>query len=410
MKKKIVKQVNNISKILLAFVLLIPTLFVPEQEVHAQTLRELKQELEEYEANYKENQSKQALTKEQMNQVQANINQIKKDMEQINVDVTNLTEEVAELEVNIKKKDKEIKDLVNFIQVSNGESAYLEYAFGAQDFTDFIYRMSVSEQLADYNEELIDSFNNMIKQNEQKKVELKEKKEQLSTKQTELDAELAKLGDELESLADTSVSIEEQIQAQKEIIEMYEDKGCDLDQDVASCGRGLLPSSTALYRPLAQGHVTSEWGYRDFLSGFHEGIDMTVRPDTYNIPVYSVGNGIVSTIMYRNSCGGNMVLVHHTINGQTYTLLYAHLISVNVSTGQYVTTGTQIGVMGGQSDTESYDKCTFGAHLHFTISTGLYGLDYGSWSTLISRSIDPRNLVNFPSGTYNEWYDRTTAY
>ena len=408
--RKIKRQCSLLSKILLIFVLLIPTLFVPSEEAKAETLRELKQQLEEYEANYKANQSQQALTKEQMNQVQANINQIKKDMEQINVDVANLTEEVAELQVNIKKKDKEIKELVNFVQVSNGESAYLEYAFGAQDFTDFIYRMAVSEQLADYNEELIASFNTMIKQNEQKKVELKEKKEQMTVKQSELDAELAKLGNELESLADTSVTIEDQIQAQKETIATYEELGCDLDQEITSCGRGLLPSNTALYRPMVQGHVTSEWGNRDLFSGFHEGIDMTVRPDTYNIPVYSAGSGIVSTIMYRNSCGGNMVLVHHTINGQQYTLLYAHLRSVNVSQGQYVTNGTQIGVMGGQADTESYDKCTMGSHLHFTISTGLYGLDYWSWSTLISRSLDPRSMVNFPAGTYNEWYDRTTAY
>lgn len=90
--------------------------------------------------------------------------------------------------------------------------------------------------------------------------------------------------------------------------------------------------------------------------------------------------------------------------------MYAHLRSILVSPGQYVTSQTQIAVMGGHDDTRSYDSCTFGAHLHFTISTGLYGVDYGSWSTLISRSINPRSMVNFPYGTYNEWYDRYTAY
>lgn len=400
---------RKIIKVLLIFAILIPTLIIPDDDAQAQTLRDLKEELAQKEAEYNDNQNKQQLTKNQMAEVQSNINKIKEDMNQINVDVTNLTEEIAELEVSIKNKDKEIKELISFVQVSNGESAYLEYAFGAQDFTDFIYRMSVSEQLAKYNEDLISSYNTMIKENENKKVELKNKKEELNKKQGELDTELAKLGDELSSLADTSVSIQDQIDAQKEIIKVYEDMGCDLDQDISTCGRSKLPANTAFYRPLAKGHVTSEWGYRPLFSGFHEGLDMTVSPKD-NVPVYSTGNGIVGAVIERSSCGGNMILIHHTVNGQSYTSMYAHLKTILVSEGQYVTSSTQIGVMGGGPETESYDKCTMGSHLHFTISTGLYGVDYGSWSTLISRSINPRNMVNFPSGTYNEWEDRYTAY
>lgn len=402
------KNLRKFTQICLMLSILIPMLMVPK-EAQAKTLRDLKNELQAIEDKYNANAQQQQLTKQQMAEVQANIDKIKADMKQINVDVDNLTNEIAELEDNIVKKDKEIKDLVNFVQVSNGESAYLEYAFGAKSFTDFIYRMAVSEKLASYNEELIGSYNKMIKDNEQKKVELKQKKENLTVKQGELDQELAKLGNELSALADTSVSIKDQIKAQKEVVQKYIDLGCELDQDITSCSRGLLPSNTAFYRPLKQGHVTSEWGNRALFSGFHEGIDMTVRPNT-NVPVYATGNGVVASTIHRSSCGGNMILIHHTVNGRAYTSMYAHLRSINVSPGQYVTSQTQIGVMGGHDDTQSYDSCTFGAHLHFTISTGLYGVDYGSWSTLISRSINPRSMVNFPGGTYNEWYDRYTAY
>lgn len=402
------KFLRKITHVFLITTLLIPTLMVPK-EAQAKTLRDLKNELKAIEDKYNANAAQQQLTKEQMAQVQKNIENIKAEMNQINIDVEKLTNEIAELEVNIKKKDKEIKELISFVQISNGESAYLEYVFGAKSFTDFIYRMSISEQLANYNDELIDSFNKMIKDNENKKVELKNKKETLTVKQNELNTELAKLGEQLSSLADTSISIKDQIKAQKEIIQTYVDLDCGLDEDISTCGRGLLPSNTAFYRPLKQGHVTSEWGNRPLFSGFHEGIDMTVRPNT-NVPVYSTGNGVVASVIHRSNCGGNMVLIHHTVGGKAYTSMYAHLRSIHVSRGQYVTTQTQIGIMGGHDDTQSYDQCTFGAHLHFTISTGLYGVDYGAWSTLISRSINPRSMVNFPSGTYNEWYDRNTAY
>ena len=70
-----------------------------------------------------------------------------------------------------------------------------------------------------------------------------------------------------------------------------------------------------------------------------------------------------------------------------------------------------IGYSGGSS-TRSYDRCTFGAHLHLTIATGLYGVDYNDWTYQLNRvhSIDPRTVINFPLGIGNPWTDRVTAY
>lgn len=401
------KRIKKVSQIFLMLAILIPTLILPEQG-QAKTLQQLKDELQAMEEKYNKNEEQQKLTKQQMAEVQANIDKIKSEMKQINTDIENLTNEIAELEVSIKKKDQEIKDLVNFVQVSNGESAYLEYAFGAKSFTDFIYRISVSEQLASYNEELITSYNKMIKENENKKVELKEKNESLTKKQGELDAELSKLGSELNTLSETSVSIKEEIEKQKKMIQDYQEKGVQLHEDVSKVV-GFLPSNTAFYRPLVRGHVNSEWGGRAYGSGFHEGIDLSVSP-TNNVPVYASANGVVAAIFHKNSCGGNMVVVHHNVNGASYTTVYAHLLSITVSSGQYVTTQTQVGVMGGGPETWGYDGCTTGYHVHFSISTGLYGVDYKSWSTLISRSINPRSMVNFPAGLRNEWSSRYTAY
>ena len=48
---------------------------------------------------------------------------------------------------------------MKFVQISNGETNYLEYIFGATDFTDFIYRVSVAEQLGEYNDRLIKEYN-----------------------------------------------------------------------------------------------------------------------------------------------------------------------------------------------------------------------------------------------------------
>ena len=233
----------------------------------------------------------------------------------------------------------------------------------------------------------------------------------LGNYQKELEEKVASLGQTLEEEKSTSLNIEDEIKAQKEIIEMYEEKGCKDNENISSCGKSLLPPGTAFYRPTNSGYISSPWGTRYYMGKtWHEGVDVAVGEGT---PVYSVGTGSVATILPRTSCGGNMVVVHHNINGRTYTSVYAHLLSINVSKDQVVNRNTIIGYSGGRS-TASYDSCTGGAHLHLTIATGLYGLDYDDWTYELNKvySIDPTTVINFPNGVgsrYN-WTDRVTAY
>ena len=283
---------------------------------------------------------------------------------------------------------------MNFLQLSNGENAYLEYAFGAQDFTDFIYRMAVSEQLASYNDQLMTDYNQMIEDNKQKQKDLEAQQVELANQQDALNQELDRLGEKMSTLSDTAITIEEDIALQREIIQMYRDLGCGDNDDIDVCGKNMLPPGTSFLRPMVSGYVTSEWGSR--WGSFHEGIDLSTDP-TSNVPVYSSAVGIVAAIRRNQPCGGNMVLVHHNINGQTYTAMYAHLRRIHVTQGQRVNQNTQIGVMGGDPNIETFDYCSTGPHLHFTISTGLYATDYSSWDTLIARSINPRSVCNFPS-------------
>ena len=85
---------------------------------------------------------------------------------------------------------------------------------------------------------------------------------------------------------------------------------------------------------------------------------------------------------------------------------------MNVSVGQVVTASTQIGIMGGNQQTEWWDKCSTGNHVHFTVATGHYLKDYMSWDTFIANTYNPRETVNFPwSGVATDYFkDRTTMY
>ena len=374
--------------------------------VKAETLGDLEKQLNKLENKLDETNKKKAQTEEEINTVNNNITTIKGEIEQTYKDIDSLNEQIEDLNKKIKKADKEIKDIISLLQVANGESAYLEYVSGAESWEGFIYRLAMSEQLSANNDKKIDEFNKMIDENKKKQKEIAGKRVTLGNKQEELKTELAKLGEELETIQSTSISQADDVKAQKEIVEYYKKLGCKANEDISTCGRSLLPPGTAFYRPLGYARVTSEWGYRDYMGkSFHEGIDMGVSEGS---PVYAIGTGKVVEVIRYNSCGGNMVIVHHNLKGKTYTSVYAHLLSINASKGQNVTKDTVVGYSGGSS-TKSYDRCTGGAHLHLTLAKGLYGIDYGFSAMNYTYSINPRNMINFPAlGVY--FKDRITKY
>lgn len=404
---------KKIINIFMAVVLIIPCIIIPET-ARALTLGDLKKELADLEEQFRQNEKDKKMTEAQIDATYNNINSVRNKITQTRENIIKLTVEIEKLNESIKEKDEEIKKIMNFVQTSNGESAYLEYTFGAKDFTDFIYRIAVSEQLAKYNKSLIETYNQMVIDNNRKKEELATKEKQLEKEQKELESYLVTLRTRLKSESDIKLSLEDEIQLLRDRIKDLINKGCKDSDNINSCSRPQLPAGTELFRPLNSGRMTSEFGsrcYKDskgrWVCDDHLGIDMTQSGSS--VPVYSAGTGYVSDIWYRYKCGGNMVFVYHKVNGKNYTIVYAHLRTINVSKGDYVTRNTVIGTMGGNPATEYWDECSSGQHLHFQIATGLYGEDYLSWATFESRCFNPRDIVNFPKlGEYFD--DRLTKY
>lgn len=397
----------------LILIIVVIMMFGFNVEVKAETLRSLKNKLDTALSDLTKAEKQTNLTTSEIAQTKQNIKNIRNTINNISKEMVNLTNEITKLEVDIEAKDEEIKRIMNYVQVSSGENAYLEYAFGAQDFTDFIYRASVAEQLSKYNDKLIQEFTQMIKDNKTKQEQLKVKQANMEKEQVKLGADLLKLNDRLNALSDETMSIEDEIKMQKEIIKVYEDRGCKLDEDIRSCGMATLPTTTQLYRPIVSGKMTSDFGERTYklhgkwVSDFHSGVDLS---QSGTVKVYSAGIGMVAGITHRSSCGGNRVYVQHKLkNGVTYTTSYVHLRSINVKQGQLVTRDTVIGIMGGASS-EWWDRCSSGQHLHFSIAKGLYLTDYSNWNTYTSKQINPALLINFPNGLYIPFYDRITRY
>ncbi len=364
-------------------------------EAKAKTLGQMRGELKDLEERYATANKNKNLTSSQINELTAEINSTAASINKIKDDIKTAENDITDSENKIEEKREETDELLKFLQVSQGENVYLEYIFEADSYTDFIYRYSVVSQLTDYNNNLMEELKTLIEELENKKVELNNKQSELEKKSSELSDKRATLRVNLSNYQEEGTTLEQDIADMKKKIKEYENIGCKDNEEVPACGsnKGGMINATGWNYPLTWGCVTSEYtGFNEREDwsggGGHHAIDLDCVNE--GTPVYAAANGIVARIVYRSSCGGNMVWIYHSVNGRPYTTVYMHLLSIAAYENQSVTPSTVIGYVGGGS-TRSYDSCTGGTHLHFGLAYGHNAYDFNSYS------FNPRNIYNFPA-------------
>ncbi len=400
------KLIKKISYILFAIFILVVEVAVPNRtvtvEANSQTLRDYKNKLAKLEAELKQNEAEQQQTQAEIAASKRKIEQISQEKEDIADEVVTLTKEIEQLNKDINDMNNEIEEIISYYQLSNtGDSAELEYIFAADDITDFIYRMAITEQLSEHNTNMIKEYNKKISDNEDKKVELADKEVQLNKKEAELETYIQKQRTSLNKTLEGAVDIKDEIAANKKLIDLYENTyKCKLDETIDECTAGKLPADTAFYRSVVSGRVSSNYGRRTYklngrwTSDFHYGIDFST---SHGANVYASANGVVAAIFKKQSCGGNMVYINHLVNGKRYTTGYYHLADITVKVGQTVMSSTVIGHVGGSPRYETWDHCSTGSHNHLTIATGNWGTTFSSYSGFIAHNINPRQVVNAPA-------------
>ncbi|GAA0316109.1 hypothetical protein GCM10008967_03350 [Bacillus carboniphilus] len=117
-------------------------------------------------------------------------------------------------------------------------------------------------------------------------------------------------------------------------------------------------------RPTDVTRVTQ--GFRRSNQGSHFGVDFAA-PGTHEI--VAVADGTV-TRSYRSASYGEVIFIVHSIDGQTWETVYAHLRtgSRRVQTGDRVRQGQVIGIMGSTGNST-------GQHLHFELHRGRWNIN-----------------------------------
>jgi murein DD-endopeptidase MepM/ murein hydrolase activator NlpD len=276
---------------------------------------------------------------------------------------------------------------------------------GAQSFSDFIDRFSAVATIMEADQDILRKHTEDKELLEKKKVEVESKlanlvkmrkeletlKASLNEKKVEQNKLLAKLEVQEEEIHDHKLAAEEQASIlaaqesaikkaiqmeQQRIVEEEERRRREAEQNKGNNGgsnHSAPPISDGSFTKPAQGTFTSGFGHR--WGRFHYGIDIANRSD---VPIVAAANGVVIQSYYSNSYG-NVIFIAHSINGQIFTSVYAHMSSRHVGEGAVVSKGQQIGIMGNTGDSQ-------GQHLHFE-------LHRGPWNDAKSNAVNPVNYV-----------------
>ena len=395
-------------------ILLLISFFTLPMDVQAKTISEYEQEVAKYTAELEAKKENLAKNEAEVQAILKKIKEIEGQIAAAEEEIEALQKEIDESEIEIQKKSEESKNIISYYQISNGENSYLEYVFGATDITDMIYRMSIVEQLTEYNDKVMRELEALIKKNQERQVELKEKEEELNTLKEELLAEEARIQADSKYIKESMPGIQEQINSARDSVQYYKSLGCGADEDIQKCeyriaqaSGGSLPSVGFFSRPIPYGYMV-----RGMYAG-HMGYDMS--SSNRNIPVYPIAAGSIHKI-YTDTCtsdywcqrqgfwcNGNakIVVVKHNYNGRYIYSSYVHLSSYgDIWEGQYVSRDKIIGYMGTTG-------CSTGEHLHLEIADCHWkdgGCNYNStkWARgYVDRLIDPGSLINFPGSWSN---------
>ena len=370
-----------------------------EIQAHQDQLQAENQELQSQLDNLREDEAQkqayQDTLQQQIDVVQEQILTTRQNIEDLNASIQELTMKLDKSQEAVQDTIDKFKErLVALYTVGNVST--LEILMDSHSLSDFTTRMTMMNTMTAHDQAIVDTLEEYINSTQADRDQVKAEKEQvaklqvtLEDKQDELDAlyeeNRAALGEiqgqmyatenqmeiNEEELAEGEAKIQEAIAAQKKAEEEAKKKAQEAaQQQVQQSGNSPSQGGSPIANPPSDGSGGGSgfhciWplpGVSLIYSPFngypgHKGMDIA---GPWGTPVVAAADGQVIEANNYDSWGyswGYYVLIYH--NG-TYSTRYAHLSSVAVSKGQYVTAGTVIGYEGDTGNVT-------GPHLHFEV-------------------------------------------
>ena len=384
--------------------------------VSAQSLEEIQAQQEQLQAENQQLQTQLDSLREDQAQKQAYLETLQEQIslvqEQIlttRENIQDLNESIGQLTLKLEASQAEVQDTIDLFKqrlvalYTAGNVSTLEILLDSKSLSDFTTRMELIDTMALRDQEIIGKLEDYMAKTQADREQLEAQKQEVASLQVTLEGkekELAALYEENqaalgdiqgqvyatenqlqvneEELAESERLVQEAIAAQKRAEEEAKKQAQAAAVETPSSGENSGEEngsgngdggSGAVSPPAPSGGDSSGFDpiwplpgvtyISDHFGGArgHKGMDIA---GPWGTPIVAAADGQVIEANATDSWGyswGYYVLIYH--NG-TYSTRYAHMSSVAVSTGQYVTAGTIIGYEGNTGN-------SFGAHLHFEV-------------------------------------------
>lgn len=267
----------------------------------------------------------------------------------------------------------------------NGNSQVIELLMESENIGEFLNKAEYISQISEYDRDMLDEFQAVVKEVEAEEATLQTEYEELEVlrddllvKQSNLESLLSEknlqISDLEKQIGDNAALLQDLI-AQAEAERLKQEQAAaaaaaaqqaaqqQAAQNSGNSGGGssyvppvidnVVSGNGQFTNPCPAGYVSSTFGYRDFDSSFHKGLDLAAPEGT---PTYAAADGVVLIAGWSDSAG-NWIVIDH---GNGFVGKYMHHSGLLVSAGQTVTKGQPIGLVGNTGN-------SFGAHLHFQL-------------------------------------------
>ena len=303
----------------------------------------------------------------------AQYNAIDREVVALQITVDDINADVAESEAKVAAKDEELKKAEAECEkqyedycerakllLEKGTVSYLEILIHADSFSDFLTRLSLVNEIAEYDNKKLEELQQYAAEVEAIKKELEKENDRLMALKKEADGQMSVLKAKQAESQRLIDSIKSDIASFEKALRAQEAAEAAAREEI----RRLTQGSTGSYTggrfawPSTSTYITSPYGTRIHpVTGklkTHSGLDIGAGMGT---SIFAAADGTVLISGWNSGGYGNYVVIDH---GGGLTTLYAHCSSLLVSAGQRVSRGQVIAKVGSTG-------ISTGPHLHFEV-------------------------------------------
>jgi len=273
----------------------------------------------------------------------------------------------------------------------NGILTYLEILLDSTSYSDLLARLDFVSDIMSADRKMFDDLQIARMETEEAKAELEEIKVELEEEKEQLEIKEAELFDQLEEALDLIIKLEENIETETELRDLYAAEEARIQRELniaveqlrrqqeeeerqrrlreqnqqrpgtgssgsgseaGSGGGGGSTVSGQFLWPVSGGSIISRWGASRG-NRLHQGLDIS---GAHGANVMAVESGTVVTSSYGSGYGYYVTVSH----GNGLSTLYSHLSSSAVEVGTSVSRGQVIGYVGATGNATT-------PHLHFEV-------------------------------------------